>query len=69
VLAVTKIVLKSEAAVPVFQVLKTPLSVLLYPTVIAYAESEAAIYVADPYADVTVSRLAEAGVPIEVVKT
>jgi hypothetical protein len=64
----TKIVLKSEAAASVFQVLKTPLSVLLYPTVIAYAESEGTIYVADPYVEVTVSRLAEAGVPIEVVK-
>ncbi len=64
-----KIVLKSEAAVTVFQVLKTPLSVLLYPTVIAYAESKAAIYVADPHADLTVSRLAEAGVTMEIVKT
>jgi hypothetical protein len=64
----TKIVLKSDSAAPVFEVLRTPLGVLLYPTVIAYHESEAAIYVADPYADLTVSRLADAGVPIEVVK-
>jgi hypothetical protein len=65
----TKIVLKSEvAAAPVFQVLKTPLSILLYPTVIAYQESESAIYVGERYADLTVCRLTEAGVPIQVVK-
>jgi hypothetical protein len=64
----TKIVLKSEIAAPVFEVLKTALSVLLYPTVIAYQESESTIYVGESYADLTVCRLTEAGVPIDVVK-
>ena len=64
----TKIILASEAAASVFQVLKTPLSVLLYPTVIAYHESAGTIYVADPYAEIALSRLTEAGFPIEVVK-
>jgi hypothetical protein len=64
----TKIILKSEAA-PVFQFLRTPLAVLLHPTVLAYDESHSAIYIADPYVDVTVSRLTEAGMPIEVVKS
>jgi hypothetical protein len=63
----TKIVLKSEAA-PVFDMLRTPLSVLLHPTIIAFHESERAIYIAEPYADLAVTRLTEAGVPIEVVK-
>jgi hypothetical protein len=63
----TKIVLKSEAA-PVFEILRTPMSVLLHPAVVAYQESESAIYVADPYAAVTVSRLTAAGVPIDAVK-
>jgi hypothetical protein len=64
----TKIILKSEAA-PVFQFLRTPLAVLLHPTVLAYDESHSAIYIADPYADATVSRLTEAGMPIEVTKS
>ena len=63
----TKIVLKSEAS-RVFDVLKTPLNVLLYPSVIAYQESKSEIYLAEPYADLAVTRLSEAGVPIEVVK-
>jgi len=42
--------------------------VFLYPPVIGYDESEAAIYMAHRYADLTISRLTEAGVPIEVVK-
>jgi hypothetical protein len=63
----TKIVLKSEAA-PVFEILRTPLSVLLYPGVVAYYESHNAIYLTDPFADLAVDRLTEAGVPIEVVK-
>ena len=62
-----KIILKSEAD-RVFQFLRTPLAVLLHPTILAYDESHSAIYVADPYADVTVSRLTEAGMPIEVLK-
>jgi hypothetical protein len=64
----TKIVLKSEAA-PVFEILRTPLSVLLYPGVIAYYESQNAIYLSDPFADLAVDRLIKAGVPIEVVKS
>jgi hypothetical protein len=63
----TKIVLKSEAA-PVFEILKTHLGVLLHPGVIAYRESESTIYMADSHADLAVTRLTEAGVPIEVVK-
>lgn len=63
----TKIFLKSEAA-PIFDMLRTPLSVLLHPTVIAFHESAGAIYVADPYAQIAVSRLTAAGFPIEVVK-
>jgi hypothetical protein len=64
----TKIVLSSEAAAPIFEMLKTPLSVLLHPTVVAFHESQGAIYVADSYADLATSRLTEAGIPIEVVK-
>ena len=67
VFAMTKIVLKSKAA-PLFEVLRSPLGVLLHPSVLCYLESESAIYVGDPYADVTVGRLTQAGVPIEVVK-
>ncbi len=64
----TKIILKSEAAASMFEVLKTPLSVLLHPTIVAYHESRGAIYVADPYADLTVNRLTEAGIIMEIVK-
>jgi hypothetical protein len=67
VLTMTKIVLKSEAA-PVFEMLRTPLSVLLYPSVIAYQESKNEIYLTDPFADLAVDRLTEAGVLIAVVK-
>jgi hypothetical protein len=67
VLNMTKIVLKSEAA-PLFEVFKTPLSILLYPAVVAYHESQSAIYVADPYADLAVGRLTEGGLSIDVVK-
>ena len=63
----TKIVLKSEAA-PVFDVFKTPLSVLLYPAVIAYRESQRELYVADLYADLAANHLTEAGLAVEVVK-
>jgi hypothetical protein len=66
-LTMTKIVLKSEAA-PVFEMLRTPLSVLLYPSVIAYQESKNEIYLTDPFADLAVDRLTEAGVLIAVVK-
>ena len=52
-----------------FEVLKTPLSVFLHPTIVAYHESQGAIYIAEPYADLTVNRLNEAGVAIEIVKT
>jgi hypothetical protein len=65
----TKIVLSSETAAPVFEVLKTPLSVLLHPTIVAYHESQGVIYVADSYAELTTSRLTEAGIPIEVVRS
>ena len=64
----TKILLSSEAAAPIFEVLKTPLSVLLHPTIVAFHISRGLIYVADSYADLTTSRLTEAGIPIEVVK-
>lgn len=64
----TKIVISPTAAAPIFEVLKTPLSVLLHPTIVAYHESRGAIYVADPYGDLTVNRLTEAGVPFEIVK-
>lgn len=63
----TKIFLKSESA-PVFDILKTPLGVLFYPAIVAYHESKSTIYVAEPYAEVAVSRLTEAGIPIDVVK-
>jgi len=65
---VTKIVLSSKAATAVFEVLKTPLSVLLHPTIVAFHESQGALYVADLYADLTVNRLTEAGFAIEIVK-
>jgi hypothetical protein len=61
----TKILLKSES-VRVFDLLRTPLSVLFHPHVIAYHESRNLIYVADPYGALTVSRLTEAGVALEV---
>ena len=61
----TKIVLKSDAT-SIFEVLRTPLSVLLHPNILAFHESARAIYVADLYADLTVSRLMAAGVAIEV---
>ena len=61
----TKIVLKSDAS-SMFKVLRTPLSVLLHPNILAFHESARAIYVADLYADLTVSRLMAAGVAIEV---
>jgi hypothetical protein len=64
----TKLVLSSEAAAPVFEMLKTPLSVLLHPTIVAFHESQGMLYVADSYAEVTTSRLTEAGIFIEVVK-
>ena len=64
----TKIVLSSEAAAPMFEVLRTPLRVLLHPALVAYHESQGTIYVADPCADLTVNRLTEAGVAIEIVK-
>ncbi len=64
----TKIVVSPTAAAPVFEVLKTPLSVLLHPTIVAFHESRGALYVADLYADLTVNRLTEAGVAIEIVK-
>jgi hypothetical protein len=52
----------------VFEILRTPLSDLFYPGIIAYYESQNAIYLADPFADLAVDRLTEAGVLIEVVK-
>ena len=64
----TKIVLKSEMAPKLFDMLRTPFSVLFHPTVLAYHESAGTIYVADPYAELTVSRLTAAGMPVEVVK-
>jgi hypothetical protein len=64
----TKIVLNSEAAAPMFALLKTPLSFLLHPAIVAHPASRGTIYVADPYADMTVNRLTEAGVAIQIAK-
>ena len=63
----TKIILKSEAA-PVFNIFKTPLSILLHPAIVAYHESRGVIYVTDPYAETAISHLTEAGVALEVTK-
>jgi hypothetical protein len=65
--SIIKIALKSEASL-VFEMLRPPLSVLLHPSVIAYQESTNEIYLADPYAELTFSRLTEAVMPLEVVK-
>ncbi len=63
----TKIVLKSESGQEA-EACRTALAALLYPTILAYHESRALIYVADPKAEVTLSRLIEAGIPVEVTK-
>jgi hypothetical protein len=63
----TKIVLKSESGYEA-EACKKALTALLYPTILAYHESRGMIYVADPTADDTVSRLMEAGVAVEVIK-
>ena len=62
VFAMTKIVLKSDAAA-LFEILKTSMGVLLCPTVIAFHESRRLIYVNDQYAEVVVSRLKKADAP------
>ena len=63
----TKFVVKSEWA-QVFDILRTPLGVLFYPAIIAYHESKRILYIADPYAEATISRLTEAGFPTDVVR-
>jgi hypothetical protein len=63
----TKIVFKSEPGQNA-DVYKTALAALLYPAVFAYHESRGVIYVAESHLEATVSRLEEAGVPIEVLK-
>jgi len=62
-----KIVIKSESGQNP-DAYKTALTALLYPAVVAYHESRGLIYVAESHAEATVSRLAEAGVPIEILK-
>ena len=64
----TKIVLKSETAAPVFEIFKAPLGALFHPAVVAYHESQSTIYVADPYSERAVTVLTEAGIPVEVLK-
>jgi hypothetical protein len=63
----TKIVLNSESGREA-EACRTALTALLHPTVLAYHETRGLIYVDDRVADVTVSRLIEAGVPAEVTK-
>jgi len=60
--AMTKIVLKTDAAA-LFELLKTPMGILLHPVVIAFQESERLVYVADRYATAIMSRLTEAAAP------
>jgi hypothetical protein len=62
VLSMTRIVLKSDAAA-VFEILKTAMGVLLYPTVIAFHESRGLIYVNDHCAEAVISRLKKADAP------
>ena len=63
----TKILLKSESAL-LFDILGTPLRILLHPTIIAYHRSRDTVYVDDSYAERTLSRFSEAGIPFEAVK-
>jgi len=62
----TKIILGKSDAATVFEILKTPASVLLHPTVIAFHESRGLIYVADAYADAILSHLKETRAPASV---
>ena len=61
----TKIILKSGSA-EVFGLLRTPFSILLHPTVLAYDASRSLLYLADSHADSILSGLAVAGVDLEV---
>jgi hypothetical protein len=63
----TKIVLKSESGQEA-QACRTALTALLHPTILAYHETRGLIYVADRVADITVSRLMEAGITAEAIK-
>jgi len=63
----TKIFLGSSATA-VFEMLKTPLGVLLHPTVIAFRESRGLIYVPDLYADDVIGHLEGAGMLASLVR-
>jgi hypothetical protein len=63
----TKIILKSGSA-EVFNLLRTPFSILLHPTVLAYDASRSMVYLADVHADSVLSRLGGAGVDFKVLE-